>query len=189
MTTIYIEADDEITTAIGRIRAVTGYRRDPRCSGGSKIATSRINFKLLAREAAERRMNVVAVSDEPQVRALAIRRGCLHTTRYRPPNRHWRPFATRTEAQRADPPDDAARASELREASTNTQVLPPRSLPVPRRSPSIRPFFPLRSRQMGRSRPRKKRRIPIAPLLVLGLVVVLLAGVAYGAYVFLPTAR
>ena len=42
---------------------------------GSRIATSRINFKLLAREAAERRMNVVAVSDEPQVRALAISAG------------------------------------------------------------------------------------------------------------------
>ena len=37
-------------------------------------------------------------------------------------------------------------------------------------------------------RQRKKRRIPIAPLLVLGLVVLLVAGVGYGAYVFLPTA-
>ena len=35
---------------------------------------------------------------------------------------------------------------------------------------------------------RRGRRVPLAPLLVLGLGVVLIAGVVYGAYVFLPTA-
>ena len=35
---------------------------------------------------------------------------------------------------------------------------------------------------------RKKRRIAIAPLLVLGFIVLLIAGVGYGAYTFLPTA-
>ena len=75
MSTIYVEADDEITTAIAKIRAVTESDAILVVPAGSKIATSRINFKLLAREAAERRMNVVAVSDEPQVRALAVSAG------------------------------------------------------------------------------------------------------------------
>ena len=75
MSTVYLEPDDEITSAIARIRAVEGTDAILVVPPGSKISTSRINFKLLAREAAERRMNVVAVSDEPQVRALAISAG------------------------------------------------------------------------------------------------------------------
>src|SRR3954454_15599313 len=75
MTTVYLENDDEITTAIARLRAVADRDVIVVVPPGSKIATSRINFKLLAREASERRMNLVAVSDEPQVRALAISAG------------------------------------------------------------------------------------------------------------------
>src|SRR4051812_44348179 len=75
MSTVYLENDDEITSAIARLRAVTERDVIVVVPPGSKIATSRINFKLLAREAAERRLNVVAVSDEPQVRALAISAG------------------------------------------------------------------------------------------------------------------
>ncbi|MDL2335584.1 MAG: baseplate J/gp47 family protein, partial [Chloroflexota bacterium] len=38
------------------------------------------------------------------------------------------------------------------------------------------------------ARRRRGRRIPVAPLIVVGLIAVLVAGVAYGAYFFLPTA-
>ena len=75
MPTIYFEQDDEITTAISRLRAATGPDAIAVVPPGSRIATSRINFKLLAREAAERHMNIVAVSDEAQVRVLAISAG------------------------------------------------------------------------------------------------------------------
>ena len=75
MTVCYLEADDEITTAIGRIRAVEDGEAIIVLPPGSRIATGRINFKLLAREASERHLTVVAVSDEPQVRALAISAG------------------------------------------------------------------------------------------------------------------
>src|SRR5687767_12255190 len=75
VTTCYLEPDDEITGAIARLRAVTDGEAVIIVPAGSRIATSRINFKLLAREANERRLNVVAVSDEPAVRALAISAG------------------------------------------------------------------------------------------------------------------
>src|SRR5205814_8050857 len=75
MSVVYLENDDEITSAIARIRAVSEGDAIVVVPPSSRIATSRINFRLLAREAAERRMNVVAVSDEPQVRALAISAG------------------------------------------------------------------------------------------------------------------
>jgi hypothetical protein len=52
--------------------------------------------------------------------------------------------------------------------SSDTQVLPPID--------------------QAEARRRRGRRAPIAPLLVIGLLALLVAGVAYGAYVFLPTA-
>ncbi|HLB44630.1 MAG TPA: hypothetical protein VJK49_04525, partial [Candidatus Limnocylindrales bacterium] len=75
MTVCYLEIDDEITTAIARLRAVDDGEAVIIVPPGSRIATSRINFKLLAREANERRLNVAAVSDDPAVRALAISAG------------------------------------------------------------------------------------------------------------------
>ena|SRR5688572_24984358 len=75
MSTIYLENDDEITTAIGRLRAVADGELVLVVPPGSRIATSRINFKLLAREANERKLNVAAVSDDPAVRALAVSAG------------------------------------------------------------------------------------------------------------------
>ncbi len=55
MTVCYLEVDDEITGAIARIRAVRDGEAVIVVPPGSKIATSRINFKLLAREGNERR--------------------------------------------------------------------------------------------------------------------------------------
>ncbi len=75
MTVCYIEVDDEITGAISRIRAVKDGEAVIVLPHGSRIATSRINFKLLAREGNERQLNLVAVSDEPSVRALAVSAG------------------------------------------------------------------------------------------------------------------
>src|SRR3954469_4393311 len=75
MTVVYLEPDDEITTAIARLRALTDGEAVVIVPPGSRIATSRINFKLLAREANERKLNVAAVSDDPAVRAVAISAG------------------------------------------------------------------------------------------------------------------
>ncbi len=71
----YLDVDDEITSAAARIRT----SEDPRVGlvvpAGSRIATSRINFRLLAREALERNRALSIVSTDPAARALAASAG------------------------------------------------------------------------------------------------------------------
>ena len=60
---IYLDVDDEITSAAARIRAVEGRPgRGRRCRYGSRVATSRINFRLLSRERLthDKRLSIVA---------------------------------------------------------------------------------------------------------------------------------
>ena len=50
-TIVYLDVDDEITSAAARIREAEDARLRWSCPFGSRVATSRINFRLLAREA------------------------------------------------------------------------------------------------------------------------------------------
>ena len=75
MAICYLEIDDEITGAVARMRAIDDGEAVLMVPPGSKIGTSRINFRLLAREAADRGLALVAVSDEPNVRQLAVSAG------------------------------------------------------------------------------------------------------------------
>jgi hypothetical protein len=179
MSTVYLEVDDEITSAIGRIRAVTDGEAVIVVPPGSRIATSRINFKLLVREATERRLNIAAVSDEPGVRALAISAGLpAYDT------------LVAAEAALATFREQDRRLAERLGRPEPTAVIvaaeppPTRSDSVPSAPPEDTAIMPA---PVARRR-RRRRRISVAPLLVVLLMAVLVAGVAYGAYVFLPTA-
>jgi hypothetical protein len=225
MSTVYLDNDDEITSAIGRLRAIGDRDVILVVPPGSKIATSRINFKLLAREAADRRLNVVAVSDEPQVRALAISAGlpaydtvttaeqALQTFRDQDrllaerlnrtmPRQHPAAASPRgTPSPRGEPsprgvasprglgsPRDGASLRAASPRAEHTRVMPstsPRALADD--VPSDTLVLPEQHGAPAR-RARGRRRAPVAPLIVLGLVLLLVGGVAYGAYVFLPTA-
>ena len=192
MAVVYLENDDEITSAIARIRAVRDGDAIVVVPPGSKIATSRINFKLLAREAAERRMNVVAVSDEPQVRALAISAGLPAYDSIPTAEKALATFGEqdRRLAERIDRtmprehPDPG-----LRDGAT--MVLPAARSPGAARSTPPVPIdtsvMPAQQAALGR-RATAQRRVPLAPLIVLGLVLVLVLAVGYGAYVLVPTA-
>ncbi len=72
---IYLDPDDEITTAAARIRQAT----DPRVAivipFGSRVATSRINFRLLAREAMANGRRLDIVAPDASARALAASAG------------------------------------------------------------------------------------------------------------------
>ena len=48
---LYLDVDDEITSAAARIRSAEGRRVALVLPYGSRVATSRINFRLLARDA------------------------------------------------------------------------------------------------------------------------------------------
>src|SRR3954466_13043329 len=69
-TIVYLDVDDEITSAAARIRGATAKRVALVLPFGSRLATSRINFRLLAREAMlhGRRLGIVA----PDASARAI---------------------------------------------------------------------------------------------------------------------
>ncbi|CAN5298874.1 hypothetical protein BH24CHL7_BH24CHL7_04730 [soil metagenome] len=75
MTTCYLDAEDEITGAISKLRDVQDRQAILVLPSGSRIATSRINFRLLARESTERGTEILVVSGEHGARALAISAG------------------------------------------------------------------------------------------------------------------
>ncbi len=73
--TVYLDVDDEITSAAARIRGSEATKVALVVPYGSRIATSRMNFRLLSREALvnNRRLSIVAA--DPATRALAASAG------------------------------------------------------------------------------------------------------------------
>ncbi len=74
-TILYLDIDDEITTAAGRIRDAVEPAVALVLPSGSRLATSRINFRLLAREAVEHNRVLSIVAADPAARALAASAG------------------------------------------------------------------------------------------------------------------
>lgn len=74
-TIVYLDADDEITSAASRIRSAGDGRVGLVLPFGSRVATSRINFRLLAREAAANGRRLDIVAPDASARALAASAG------------------------------------------------------------------------------------------------------------------
>jgi hypothetical protein len=72
---VYLDVDDEITSAAARIRTTEAPGITLVLPYGSRLATSRINFRLLAREAAERGKRLDIVCGDASARALAAAAG------------------------------------------------------------------------------------------------------------------
>src|SRR6476659_3706384 len=72
---IYLEVDDEITSAAARIRTAEADRLAVVLPYGSRVATSRINFRLLSRDALTHEKRLSIVSGDPATRALAASAG------------------------------------------------------------------------------------------------------------------
>ena len=72
---IYLDIDDEITSAASRIRSVDGRRVAVVLPYGSRVATSRINFRLLARDAVTHEKRLSVVAGDAATRALAASAG------------------------------------------------------------------------------------------------------------------
>ena len=72
---VYLDVDDEITSAAARIRASDAEHVTLVLPFGSRLATSRINFRLLAREATERGKRLDIVCADASARALAAAAG------------------------------------------------------------------------------------------------------------------
>ena len=72
---LYLDVDDEITSAAGRIRSAEARRVAVVLPYGSRVATSRINFRLLARDALSHEKRLSIVSGDAATRALAASAG------------------------------------------------------------------------------------------------------------------
>lgn len=72
---VYLDVDDEITSAAARIRTLADERIALVLPLGSRLATSRINFRLLAREAEARGRRIEIVTNDASARALAASAG------------------------------------------------------------------------------------------------------------------
>ena len=75
MATVFLDVDDEITSAAARIRTAEDVELAIVLPAGSRIATSRINFRLLAHEATTRSRRLSIVAPEASARALAASAG------------------------------------------------------------------------------------------------------------------
>ena len=71
MAIYYLDADDEITSAAAKIRDSSDNRIALVLSNGSRVATSRINFRLLAGEAKRRDKHLAIVAADPSVQSVA----------------------------------------------------------------------------------------------------------------------
>ena len=72
---LYLDIDDEITSAAARVRAVPGGRVAVVLPYGSRVATSRINFRLLARDALTHEKRLSVIASDAATRALAASAG------------------------------------------------------------------------------------------------------------------
>jgi Baseplate J-like protein len=73
--TVYLDVDDEITSAASRIRSSESTKVALVVPYGSRISTSRMNFRLLSREAIVNNRRLSIIAGDPATRALAASAG------------------------------------------------------------------------------------------------------------------
>jgi hypothetical protein len=199
MAIFYLDVDDEITSAAARIRTAQEVEVALVLPAGSRIATSRINFRLLAREASSRSRRLAIVAPEASTRALAASAGLpafASVTEYgeargRPDGAEAvGPPAIGADAPSAAalargpdgavaPVDDPSPVSPRRDADPSS----PREGARPRAAVGASTGF-----SGGRPpAPSRRRRWPLIAALLLAVALVAGTGAAVG-YVLLPTA-
>ncbi|HTK44317.1 MAG TPA: baseplate J/gp47 family protein [Patescibacteria group bacterium] len=179
---VYLDVDDEITSAAARIRATDAEQVTLVLPYGSRLATSRINFRLLAREANERGKRLDIVCVDGSARALAAAAGLpVHASVAAFEASRGAGTGGGPSANGKDGPDGPAGAGAATAGAVATTQLalpeladeddaPTRIISVPRRSS---PRVPL----VGPARPPVRPRVAVAAglgivagLLVLGLL-------------------
>lgn len=192
---IYLDVDDEITSAAARIREVEGSRVAAVLPYGSRVATSRINFRLMSRDALTHEKRLSIVSGDPATRALAASAGLpvfSSVSEYESsllvPERGDRGGAVDHADDEGPSPAPAVSATGLSAAAPRgdaARTTVPRA-PDPR-APEPRVPEP-RAPEPAIVRPASRRtsRTPLLVGLAILALAVLVAGV--GAYVLLPSA-
>ncbi len=124
---IYLDTDDEITSAAARVRAAEGIRVAVVLPYGSRVATSRINFRLLARDAQTNGKTLSVIAGDAATRSLAASAGLpIFSTvaDYESSLAPDPPPDAPDAADAADPPPDAPDAADAAETKDATAVTP-----------------------------------------------------------------
>ncbi len=187
----YLEPDDELTSAAARIRETTGDRVAIVLPFNSRVATSRINFRLLAREAEAGGRILDVIAPDAAGRALAVSAGLRA---FATVGEYEAAYATLTAPvvtpQRTDgvaPAADAAPAIPITSATADhlgSSIAPPPAREAAHPSPQ--------TGDRGRSDPKpagssRKKASPLALGIILAVAVLLGMGGAAGA-MLLPAA-
>jgi hypothetical protein len=187
MAIYYLDVDDEITSAAARIRGSADAHIALVMPTGSRVATSRINFKLLEREAKQRNKRLSIVAPDASVRSLAQSAGL-------PVFANVREYEA-AEAGRSKGGGPAV-APEVSEALGELGAT---IAPSARGSSSIRGGGPIRggatsgsaatgSADAAAANSRHRRRLGVASLLLIGLVAIIVVVGAFAAYQLWPSA-
>src|ERR1035437_8519637 len=187
MAIYYLDVDDEITSAAARIRGSVDAHIALVMPTGSRVATSRINFKLLEREAKQRNKRLSIVAPDASVRSLAQSAGLPVFTNVR-----------EYEAAEAGRPKGGGPAVAAGVAETLGE-LGPTVAPSARGSSSIRGGGPIRGGATGGSAAagsadaaaatsRPRRRLGVSSVLLIGLVAIIVVVGAFAAYQLWPSA-
>ncbi|HEY7736322.1 MAG TPA: baseplate J/gp47 family protein [Candidatus Limnocylindrales bacterium] len=209
---VYLDVDDEITSAAARIRSSAETRLALVVPYGSRLGTSRINFRLLAREAQSHGRTLAIVAADAATRALA---GSAGLDTFGAVNEYEgaapggarqpaaapavRPRRTRQATPPAEAPPEADHGlfDELDTAPTVAMATPaPLATPVPRAVSQPPPPPPARTVVTGKPpslpvirglpRPLEIERSRLAIGAAVVAIAFLVAGV--GGFLLLPTA-
>ena len=186
MAIYYLDVDDEITSAAARIRGSADAHIALVMPTGSRVATSRINFKLLEREAKQRNKRLSIVAPDASVRSLAQSAGLPV-------------FANVREYEAAEAGRSKGGGSAVApEVSEALGELGATIAPSARGSSSIRGGGPIRggatsgsasgSADAAAANSRHRRRLGVASLLLIGLVAIIVVVGAFAAYQLWPSA-
>lgn len=210
MTVAYLDADDEITVAVARLRKADDRHFVLVLPRGSRIATSRINFRLLEREGQARGVTVALVSDESAVRSLAVSAGI---PAYASVEQAKTALSEVTHADavlggiasgEAWPGEVGSKVARLGEPGSS-EPSPARARIAPRstvgaslspaaaarstllREPASLPVEAGHGDRTGGSRTQRRGRSGLGLVARLAVVIGVIGGALYAAYLFLPT--
>jgi hypothetical protein len=183
MAIYYLDVDDEITSAAARIRGSTDAHIALVMPAGSRVATSRINFKLLEREAKQRNKRLAIVAPDASVRSLAQSAGL-------PVFANVRDYEAAEAGRPAGPEEVSAALGELgatlEPASSGSRGIRG-SGPVRGESGSASPMAPGSGGAAAAA--ARRRRLGISSVVLLALLAVIVVAGAFAAYQLWPSAN
>jgi hypothetical protein len=177
MAIYYIDMDDEITSAAARIRDSSETRIALVVQGGSRLATSRINFRLLAREAQHHGRRLAIIAPDASVRSLAQTAGLTvfgSVAEYQKAESA-QPIRSRASDAVGDAMDELAATVDTGKSGRAARLAG--AVGTGRASGSGQPT----------ARPRRRFGLGVSRWLAVGLVGALVVG-GFGAFLLLPSA-